>query len=59
MSEADARSSVNEGTEQTKELVNQGRREALTRFAKYTAPAMLAVLMSTTEGKASTVVSVR
>jgi hypothetical protein len=29
-----------------------GRREAVKRFAKYTAPVMLAVLMSTRDGKA-------
>ena len=34
--------------EQTEERIDQERREALTRLAKYTAPAMLAVLMSTT-----------
>jgi hypothetical protein len=32
--------------EQTAESIDQERREALKRFAKYTAPAMLAVLMS-------------
>jgi hypothetical protein len=36
--------------EQTEERIDQERREALTRLAKYTAPAMLAVLMSTTAG---------
>ena len=41
-------------TEQT-EMV--GRREAVARFAKYTAPVMLAVLMSTTDGKAGPVCS--
>jgi hypothetical protein len=32
--------------EQTEERIDQGRREALTRLAMYTAPAMLAVLLS-------------
>jgi hypothetical protein len=48
MSEHNERDSTAD-TEQT-ELV--GRREAVVRFAKYTAPVMLAVLMSTTDGKA-------
>ena len=39
-----------DSTEQT-EMV--GRREAVKRFAKYTAPVMLAVLVSTSEGKAT------
>jgi electron transfer flavoprotein alpha subunit len=37
-------------SEQTEERIDQERREALTRFAKYTAPAMLAVLMATAAG---------
>ena len=36
--------------EQTEERIDQERREALTRLAKYTAPAMLAVLMATAAG---------
>jgi hypothetical protein len=48
MSELD-RDSAAERTEEA-ELI--GRREAVARFAKYTAPVMLAVLMSTTDGKA-------
>jgi hypothetical protein len=48
MSEHNERDSAAD-TEQT-EMV--GRREAVKRFAKYTAPVMLAVLMSTTDGKA-------
>ena len=32
--------------EQTEERIDQGRREAVMRLAKYTAPAMLAVLLS-------------
>ena len=39
--------------EHTKQTEMVGRREAVVRFAKYTAPVMLAVLMSsTTDGKA-------
>jgi hypothetical protein len=34
------------GTDQTEERIDQERREALTRLAKYTAPAMLALLLS-------------
>jgi hypothetical protein len=54
MSEPNDRDSADERTEQT-EMV--GRREAVMRFAKYTAPVMLAVLMSTTDGKAGPCVS--
>jgi hypothetical protein len=36
--------------EQTEERINQERREALTRLAKYTAPAMLAVLIVVSGG---------
>ena len=50
----DDRDSADEHAEQT-ELV--GRREAVARFAKYTAPVMLAVLISTTSGKATGVCS--
>jgi endosialidase-like protein len=56
MSEADAGGSVGKGVEQTPELIDQERREALTRFAKYTAPAVLAVLISV-NGKAAVAVS--
>ena len=49
----DDRDSADEHAEQT-ELV--GRREAVARFAKYTAPVMLAVLVSTS-GKAAAGVS--
>jgi hypothetical protein len=45
MSEPEGKVSVDENAEKTEDLV--GRREAIGRFAKYTAPAMLAVLMST------------
>jgi hypothetical protein len=38
--------------EQTEECIDQERREALTRLAKYTAPAMLAVLMATSAAPA-------
>jgi len=54
MSEPIDSGSADEHTEQTETLI--GRREvvgeAVMRFAKYTAPAMLIVLMSTTDGKA-------
>jgi hypothetical protein len=49
MTEPNDRDSAAERTEET-EMV--GRREAVARFAKYTAPVMLAVLMSTS-GKAA------
>jgi electron transfer flavoprotein alpha subunit len=39
--------------EQTEERIDQERREALTRLAKYTAPAMLAVLLSVEQGGAT------
>jgi hypothetical protein len=54
MSELDGHSPAGEHTEQTEILI--GRREvvgeAVTRLAKYTAPAMLVMLMSTTSGHA-------
>jgi Chaperone of endosialidase len=43
---------VDKGEQQTDERIDHERREALTRLAKYTAPAMLAVLMSASEGGA-------
>jgi hypothetical protein len=49
MSEPNDRDSVDDAEET--EMV--GRREAVKRFAKYTAPVMLAVLVSTSEGKAN------
>jgi hypothetical protein len=54
MSEPNNCHSADGQSEQT-ELV--GRREAVVRFAKYTAPVMLAVLMSTTAGEAVPCVS--
>ena len=39
--------------EQTEERIDQERREALRRLAKYTAPAMLAVLLSVEQGGAT------
>jgi hypothetical protein len=48
MSELDDRDSADERTEET-EMV--GRREAVKRFAKYTAPIMLAALVSTSGSK--------
>jgi hypothetical protein len=57
MSESDAHGSADEGAEQTEELVNQGRRDALTHFAKYTAPAVLAMLLSGEQRAAAACVS--
>jgi hypothetical protein len=48
MSEFDGAAS--KGAEQTGERIDHERREALMRLAKYTAPAMVAVLMSTSTG---------
>jgi hypothetical protein len=39
--------------EQTEERIDQGRREAVMRLAKYTAPAMLAVLLSVDQAGAT------
>lgn len=54
MSELDGNSSADEQTEQTEILIDRRKvvGEALTRFAKYTAPAMLVVLMSSGRAKA-------
>jgi hypothetical protein len=41
--------------EQTEERIDQGRREAVIRLAKYTAPAMLAVLLSVDQAGAAIV----
>ncbi len=49
-------SAVN-GSKQPEELTNPERREALVRLAKYTAPAMLAVLVSTEDAAAGVCVS--
>jgi len=46
MSKPDDHGPADERAEQTEGLVDQGRRDALMRFAKYTPPAMLAVLIS-------------
>jgi hypothetical protein len=43
--------------EQTGEGIDHERREALMRLAKYTAPAMLAVLVSTAESRATVLAS--
>ena len=43
--------------EQTGERIDHERREALTRLAKYTAPAMLALLMSVEKGRAAPCIS--
>jgi endosialidase-like protein len=52
VSETDAGGAAVDGREQADELVNPDRREVLARFAKYTAPAMLALLVSTEESTA-------
>jgi hypothetical protein len=54
MSEAD--DVDGKGAEQT-ECIDHERREALARLAKYTAPAMLAMLMSVAESRAVIVIS--
>jgi hypothetical protein len=41
--------------EQTEERIDQGRREAVMRLAKYTAPALLAVLLSVDQAGAEIV----
>lgn len=38
------------GTEQSEERIDNRRREALVRFGKYTAPAMLAMLATVDKG---------
>jgi hypothetical protein len=45
------------GAEQIAECIDHERREALARLAKYTAPAMLAMLMSVAESRAVIVIS--
>jgi hypothetical protein len=55
MDKADGNGSADNGTEQTDETINQSRREALSRFAKYTAPAMLGLLLSGQHGVAAPV----
>jgi Chaperone of endosialidase len=45
------------GAEHTEERIDQERRDALARLAKYTAPAMLAVLMSAADSRATLIVS--
>jgi Chaperone of endosialidase len=50
MSEADG--AAGNGAGQTGEGIDHERREALTRLAKYTAPAMLAMLLSVAESRA-------
>jgi len=52
MSETDAGGSAVNNSAQAEELVDPERREALVRLAKYTAPAMLALLVSA-EGAAA------
>jgi hypothetical protein len=45
------------GAKQSGERIDNGRREALVRFGKYTAPAMLAMLASVDGGMAHTPIS--
>jgi hypothetical protein len=44
--------------EQTGERIDQGRREAVMRLAKYTAPAMLAILVATSAAPAISLIKV-
>jgi hypothetical protein len=55
MSEFGNSGSAGHDVEQSDERIDLGRREALTRLAKYTAPAMLVVLMSASRGAATPV----
>jgi hypothetical protein len=55
MSEVDG--AAGKGEEQTGERIDHERREALTRLAKYTAPAMLAVLVSVANAKPIIIIS--
>jgi len=50
MSEADDYAAAANGVEPTAEHIDQERRKALKRFAKYTAPAMLGLLLSVQNG---------
>jgi Chaperone of endosialidase len=56
MSEFDG--AAGKGEQQSGERIDHERREALTRLAKYTAPAMLAVLMANTAGATAPPISV-
>ena len=56
MSKADTQKPTS-GTEQGGERTDNQRREALARFGKYTAPAMLAVLASADKGMAQLPIS--
>ncbi len=42
----DERSPVDQSADQVRNDIDQGRRDAMVRLAKYTAPAMLALLVS-------------
>ena len=57
MSKAETGGPAVEGSEQTEELINPERRDALVRLAKYTAPAMLALLVSVEDAAAGVCVS--
>ena len=52
VSETDAGGAAIDGREQAEELVDPERREVLARLAKYTAPAMLALLVSAEDSAA-------
>jgi hypothetical protein len=49
----DSDSATSQAEKQTREGIDHERREALARLAKYTAPAMLAVLLSAEKGGAT------
>jgi hypothetical protein len=53
VSKADTSVTVGEAVEGPEEHIDQERREALKRFAKYTAPAMLGLLLSGQNGMAT------
>ena len=57
MTQTDAGGSAIVGPQRTEDLVNPERREALVRLAKYTAPAMLALLVSVEDAAAGVCVS--
>jgi hypothetical protein len=57
MSKADADSVAGKGVEQTEERIDQERRDALNRLAKYTAPVMLAALTSRAAAQGMSLIS--
>jgi hypothetical protein len=52
MSKSDVGGSADDGTEHTQDRGNQKRQEDLKRFGRYTAPTMLAMLMSSKQAPA-------